>query len=76
MTYGERSVELNPTDSDTVTRLKKLYAEIIDIHNDARLRLGGPHAEKTGGDGEATRLHSMAISHAQVAQLISTKAAS
>jgi hypothetical protein len=66
MTWGEKAVGLtfNPSGDPTVHRLKALYAEIIDICNDARLH-----------EGEAARLWSIAITEAQGAQMWAVKAA-
>lgn len=69
LTYGERAVGLtfNPSGDATVTKLKKLYAEIIDICADARFE-----AERRD---EAVRLWSVAITEAQTAQMWAVKAA-
>jgi hypothetical protein len=67
MTFGERAVGLtfNPSGDPTVLRLKTLYAQIIDICNEAREMTEGEHA----------RLYSVAITEAQGAQMWSVKAA-
>jgi hypothetical protein len=67
-TYGEQAVGLlfNPSGDKTVTKLKQLYAEIIDICNDARA---------SGDKGEKARLWSIAITEAQTAQMWGVKAA-
>lgn len=66
MTYGQKAVGLafNPSGDLKVQKLKELYAEIIDICNEAR-----------GGSGEAPRLWSIAITEAQSAQMWAVKAA-
>lgn len=67
LTYGERAVGLtfNPSADPTVDRLKKLYAEIIDICNVARVEIG---------PSERGRLFSVAITEAQGAQMWAVKA--
>lgn len=69
LTYGERAVGLtfNPSGDETVTKLKTLYAEIIDICNEARFE-----AERRD---EKVRLWSVAITEAQAAQMWAVKAA-
>jgi hypothetical protein len=64
LTFGERAVGLtfNPSGDETVTKLKKLYAEIIDI-------LAVNHS-----DSEKSRLYHIAITEAQTAQMWSVKA--
>jgi hypothetical protein len=66
-TYGEKAVGLdfNPSGDKTVTKLKQLYAEIIDICDAART---------AGAKGEKARLWSIAITEAQGAQMWSVKA--
>jgi hypothetical protein len=66
MTYGERAVGLsfNPSANPGVDRVKRLYAEIIDLCNEAR-----------GDDrSERARLFSVAITEAQTAQMWAVKA--
>lgn len=80
LTYGEKAVGLtfNPSGDEKVTKLKKLFAEIIDLCNDAR----APHYE-IAADGvsavavqtEHGRLYSIAITEAQAAQMWAVKAA-
>jgi hypothetical protein len=67
-TFGEKAVGLdfNPSGDKTVTKLKQLYAEIIDICDEART---------AGPKGEKARLWSIAITEAQGAQMWSVKAA-
>jgi polyferredoxin len=69
MTFGEKAVGLsfNPSGDDAVHKLKCLYAQIIDIANDAR-----GNAEATA---EQKRLYSVAITEAQGAQMWAVKAA-
>ena len=68
MTYGERAVGLtfNPSGDAAVQEIKKTYASIIDLLNDARARVT---------DTEAKRLYSIAITEAQTAQMWAVKAA-
>jgi hypothetical protein len=68
MTYGEKAVGLsfNPSGDERVRKLKELYAQIIDICDDARQ----PRAI-----GEAARLWAIAITEAQGAQMWAVKAA-
>ena len=65
-TYGEEAVGLsfNPSNNETVTKLKEHYAAIIDILADDR------------GDNrdERARLASVAITEAQTAQMWAVKA--
>jgi hypothetical protein len=66
MTYGEKAVGLtfNPGNDPTVDQIKKLYAQIIDICNDARTE---------AGQGDKGRLLSVAITEAQGAQMWAVK---
>lgn len=72
LTYGEKAVGLtfNPSQNEDVAKVKKLYAEIIDFHFDARAKI----ESGTPGAGEAARLHSVAITEAQTAQMWAVKA--
>jgi hypothetical protein len=67
VTYGEKAVGLtfNPSGDDDVTRLKRLYAEIIDICDGLRT---------VASRGEKARLYSIAINEAQTAQMWAVKA--
>jgi len=67
MTFGEKAVGLtfNPSGSEDVEHIKKLYAEVIDFCNDWR---------KGNGSDEAARLFSIAITEAQGAQMWAVKA--
>jgi hypothetical protein len=64
LTFGERAVGLNfnPSGDPDVDRVKRLYAEIIDM-------LAVNHA-----DSEKSRLHHIAITEAQTAQMWAVKA--
>ena len=64
-TYGEKAVGLNfnPSELEEVTRIKELYAEIIDLVNDMR----------SESEGEKARLLSVAITEAQTAQMRAVK---
>lgn len=66
MTFGEKAVGLtfNPSGDETVQKLKELYAQIIDVCNDARTE---------AGPGEKGRLLSVAITEAQGAQMWAVK---
>ena len=68
LTFGEKAVGLtfNPSGDFEVTKLKYLYAQIIDRLNDARIK---------SEDGEAKRLYLVAITEAQTAQMWAVKAA-
>jgi len=65
--YGEKAVGLsfNPSGDDRVNKIKKLYADIIDLCNDER---------SANRDGEQARLYSTAITRAQEAQMWAVKA--
>jgi hypothetical protein len=67
LTYGEKAVGLtfNPGGDPLVSKVKALYAEIIDICNDQR---------REAGQGEKGRLLSVAITEAQTAQMWAVKA--
>ena len=64
-TYGEKAVGLsfNPSNDSAVDRVKRLYAEIIDIMDKMR-----------DAPIERTRLASVAITEAQTAQMWAVKA--
>lgn len=66
-TYGARAVGLtfNPSGDPKVHQMKRLFAEIIDLCNDARKAVGG---------SEQARLFSVAITEAQAAQMWAVKA--
>ena len=66
MSYGNKAVGLtfNPSNDPTVDKLKKLYAEIIDICANLRTE---------SGQGEKGRLLSVAITEAQTAQMWAVK---
>jgi hypothetical protein len=66
-TYGEQAVGLtfNPANDPTVQKVKELYAQIIDICNVGRTQ---------AGQGEKSRLFSVAITEAQTAQMWAVKA--
>jgi hypothetical protein len=71
MTYGEAAVGLsfNPSGDPVVDRLKRLYAEIIDLCD------AGRHPSAHGAvDAEQARLYSVAITKAQTAQMWAVKA--
>lgn len=69
LTYGEKAVGLtfNPSGDEVVNKVKQLYAEIIDTLNN----------KVAGGamlSGEQARLHKIAITEAQAAQMWAVKA--
>jgi len=68
MTFGERAVGVlfNPSGDSKVTLLKALFAQIIDVCNDAR---AAPSC-----DPESKRLFSIAITESQGAQMWAVKA--
>ena len=65
LTFGEKAVGLtfNPSGDPTVERIKRLYAEIIDICNQGR----------ESDRSERGRLFSIAITEAQGAQMWAVK---
>lgn len=65
-TFGEKAVgyKFNPSGDEKVAKVKKLYAEIIDLLNEDR---GENHDERA-------RLASVAITEAQGAQMWAVKA--
>lgn len=77
MTYGEKAVGLsfNPSGDDRVNKLKKLYAEIIDICAEIRSAANVPaDAAAPKPSPETMRLASIAITEAQTAQMWAVKA--
>lgn len=66
MTYGEKAVGLtfNPSGDPKVHEIKRLFAQIIDLCNDARTE---------AGQSESARLLSIAITEAQGAQMWAVK---
>jgi len=68
LTYGEKAVGLtfNPSGDKKVNEVKTLYAKIIDICAELRLRT-------EAGQGEKGRLLSVAITEAQTAQMWAVK---
>ena len=71
MTYGRKAVGLacNQWDGTTGQRINELFAEIIDLCNDAR-----EHEKMNGKGAERVRLYSIAITEAQTAQMWAEKA--
>lgn len=65
LTYGERAVGLtfNPSGNEKVTKVKQLYAEIIDLLNDER----GERRD------DGARHLSVAITDAETAQMRAVK---
>lgn len=68
LSFGQKAVGLtfNPSNDPTVQKLKELYAEIIDLCDQART---------VHGRNENARLFSIAITEAQGAQMWAVKAA-
>lgn len=66
LTYGEQAVGItfNPANDPTVQKIKELYAQVIDICDQAK---------KEAGPGEKGRLLSVAITEAQGAQMWAVK---
>jgi len=66
LTVGETAVGLtfNPSQDPTVAKLKKLYAEVIDLLD----------ADRASNRDERARLASVAITEAQTAQMWAVKA--
>lgn len=73
LTFGEKAVGLtfNPGGDEKVSKIKKLYAEIIDTMNDLR---NGKFSNEETISGEMARLASVAITEAQGAQMWAVKA--
>lgn len=73
MTYGEKAVGLtfNPSGDNTVNDIKTAYAGIIDTLNSKIIDLT---AETNATNGEIIRLHKVAITEAQTAQMWAVKA--
>lgn len=67
LSFGEKAVGVtfNPSQNETVARIKGLYANIIDDLNKKR---------DESQDGEVKRLCSVAITEAQTAQMWAVKA--
>ena len=78
LTYGEKAVGLNfnPSNDPTVNRIKKLYAEIIDLCHTGVVPLpDGEHSMKdVDRHREHERLFKIAIMEAQTAQMWAVKA--
>ena len=70
LSFGEKAVGLtfNPSGDEDVAKIKRLYAEIIDICANART------VELEGPSSEHNRLLSIAITEAQGAQMWAVKA--
>lgn len=74
-TFGEKAVGLsfNPSGDPTVTKLKQLYAQIIDLCNDERGKIMERRIATQPSEG--ARLWSVAITEAQTAQMWAVKGA-
>lgn len=72
LTFGEKAVGLkfNPSGNERVDRLKRLAADFIDACQEMRT---ATDTEKP--DAEVARMASLAITHAQEAQMWSVKGA-
>ena len=68
LTFGEKAVGLNfnPGGDEKVNKVKKLYAEIIDLLSDGNL--------DNGASGLADRIKGRAINEAMAAQMWAVKA--
>lgn len=66
-TFGEKAVGLsfNPSGDSAVHKMKELFAQIIDVCHEARV---------SAGQGEKSRMYSIAITEAQTAQMWAVKA--
>jgi len=67
LTFGERAVGLtfNPSGNSVVDKIKRRFANAIDVLHDLRL---------DSGDNEVKRMLSIAITEAQTAQMWAVKA--
>ncbi len=74
LTFGEKAVGLtfNPGNNPEVDKVKRLYADIIDQLNNARVEI--QKSEDDGSKGDKIRLYSNAITEAQGAQMWAVKA--
>jgi hypothetical protein len=74
-TFGEKAVGLtfNPAGDEKVYRVKKLYADIIDIMNEIR-NVPNESGDDSNSFNERARLSSIAITEAQSAQMWAVKA--
>lgn len=70
-TFGEKAVGINfnPGGDEQVNKVKKLYAEIIDLMNDLKNK-----GESDTDNAGRARLASIAITEAQGAQMWAVKA--
>ena len=66
LTFGEKAVGLdfNVSGDPKITEVKQLYANVIDIANDAR---------KEVGPGEKARYYSTSITYAEIACMEAVK---
>lgn len=76
LTFGEKAVGLsfNPSQNEDVKNIKEAYARVIDISNDAIVAITDPGRERHPEDGEVIRMHKIAITEAQTAQMWAVKA--
>ncbi len=67
LSFGEKAVGLsfNPSNDPTVQKVKELFAQLVDLMNDAR---------NSQESSEAKRLYSIAITEMQGAQMWGVKA--
>lgn len=72
LTFGEKAVGLtfNPSNDPRVDKVKKLYAEVIDMLDNMR---NEPIPEGMANSTERNRLLSIAITEAQGAQMWAVK---
>lgn len=75
LTFGEKAVGLkfNPGGNAKVNEIKEAYAKVIDLSNDAIVELF--EQDDDGSRGEKVRMHKIAITEAQTAQMWAVKAA-
>ena len=76
LTHGEKAVGLkfNPGGNIEVDTIKRAYATVIDLSNDACKEIYGK-GPVSPEDGEKLRMHKIAITEAQTAQMWAVKAA-
>lgn len=70
LTFGEKAVgvKFNPSGNEVVDKVKKLYAEIIDVLHHERTE-----TNMDGGGSERVRHLSVAITEAETAQMRAVK---
>ena len=68
LTFGEKAVGINfnPGGHNEVEKVKRMFADIIDVCNDSR--------NNVSAGGDVKRMYSEAITNAQTAQMWAVKA--